>query len=187
MRITGGQSKGRLLASLKGLSIRPSSDKVREAVFNLLGQEITGLKVLDLFAGTGSFGLEALSRGALWAMFIDNSRHSINLIKKNLKLCNYESAGFVLKWDLIRGLPWKNPLMGKKIDLVFIDPPYGKDLMVPVLSNLSDRGTLAPHSTVVAESSKNNTVPDRLGKLRLFDTRIYGDTRIDIFNYEDTK
>ena len=90
MRITGGQAKGRLLAPLKGLRIRPSSDKVREATFNLLGQEFKGLNVLDLFAGTGSFGIEALSRGALWALFIDHSRYAINLIKKNLKRYNYK-------------------------------------------------------------------------------------------------
>ncbi len=82
MRITGGQGKGRLLGSLKGLKIRPSSDRVKEAIFNLIGHDVAGFKVLDLFAGTGSLGLEALSRGASWALFIDNSQQSIKLIKK---------------------------------------------------------------------------------------------------------
>ena len=182
MRITGGQSKGRLLASLKGLNIRPSSDKIREAIFNLLGQEVTGLKVLDLFAGTGSLGIEALSRGALWALFIDNSVQSVKIIKKNLRLCGYEQSGSILKRDLIKGLPWKYPLMKKKIDLVFVDPPYGRDLIPLTLKRLSYREVLSSPSIVVAESSKNDKLPDRLDKLRLFDTRIYGETKIDIYN-----
>jgi len=187
MRITGGRSRGRLLSSLKGLNIRPSSDKVREAVFNLLGQDVTGMKVLDLFAGTGSLGIEALSRGALWALFIDNARQAVKLIKKNLKLCGYESYGSVLKRDLTRGMPWGHLLMKSSVDLVFIDPPYGKDLIPPILSNLSEKEILASPSIVVAESSKNDQMPSVLDNLRLINTRIYGETKIDIYNYEDSK
>ena len=81
MRITGGQAKNRVLASPKGLKIRPTTDQVREAIFNIIGQDLSGLKVLDLFAGTGSLGLESLSRGALSALFIDSSQQSLDLIK----------------------------------------------------------------------------------------------------------
>jgi 16S rRNA (guanine966-N2)-methyltransferase len=84
MRITGGEVRGRRLESPKGMAIRPTSDRVREAIFNIIGQDLSGLNVLDLFAGTGSLGIEALSRGALHALFVDNSQKSINLIKKNL-------------------------------------------------------------------------------------------------------
>ena len=97
MRITGGQTKGRLLAPLKDIQIRPSSDKVRESIFNIIGQDITDQKVLDLFAGTGSLGIEALSRGAIGALFIDNSPQCIKLIEKNLKLCGYEPSGCALR------------------------------------------------------------------------------------------
>ncbi|MBW1766785.1 MAG: 16S rRNA (guanine(966)-N(2))-methyltransferase RsmD [Deltaproteobacteria bacterium] len=185
MRITGGQAKGRLLASLKGLYIRPSSGRVKEAVFNLIGQDITGAKVLDLFAGTGSLGIEALSRGALWALFIDNSQQSIKLIRKNLMLCGYEPLGFVLKRDLIRGLPWRHSLMKKKFDLVFIDPPYGKKFILPILKELSDREILLSPSVVVAETSRTDNLPSVLGKLELVKTRAYGETRINIYHYGD--
>ena len=185
MRVTGGRSKGRLLASLKGLSIRPTSDKVREAVFNILGQDNTGLKVLDLFAGTGSLGIEALSRGALWALFIDNSHLAIKTIRKNLKLCGFENSGFVLKRDLIKGLPLKHPLVKNGIDLVFMDPPYGKDLIIPMLKKLSEARILASTSIVVAESLIKDKLPNRLGNLHLLDTRIYGRSKIDMYTSED--
>ena len=122
MRITGGQAKGRLLASLKGWNIRPTSDRVREAVFSLIGQDVTDFKVLDLFAGTGCLGIEALSRGASRALFIDNSIQSIKLIKKNLARCGYESLGFVWKKDLSKGLPRKHPC--QKVLLIEVESSF---------------------------------------------------------------
>ncbi len=187
MRITGGQSRGRLLASLKGSRIRPTSDKVRESIFNLLGQDMMGLKVLDLFAGTGSLGIEALSRGALWALFIDHSKQAIQLILKNLRVCGYQASGHVLKRDLTRDLPWEHPLMKEQIDLIFIDPPYGKDLVLPVLSKLSQKGILKPSCVAVTESSKTDLLPSMIGKFQLYDTRLYGETKIEIFHCEESK
>ena len=181
MRITGGNSRGRLLASIRGMDIRPSSDKVKEALFNLIGQDVTDQRVLDLFAGSGSLGLEALSRGAVWSLFIDKSRKCIDLIKKNLELCGYKDSGTVLKNDLSRGLPWKHPLMKEDFDLVFIDPPYGKGLIPPILGELSYRECLLPTSIVLAESSKKDVLPSEVGNVRLFDSRIYGETKIDIY------
>ena len=122
MRITGGHSKGRHLAPLKGLSIRPTSDKVRESIFNLIGQDLSGLNVLDLFSGTGSLGIEALSRGASWVLFIDNDPQSLNTIRKNLTLCHFEKMGALLKKDLRGGLPWKHPLMKKTFIESYIVP-----------------------------------------------------------------
>ena len=184
MRITGGKAKGRFLASLKGMAIRPTSDKVREAVFNLLGQDITGLTVLDLFAGTGSLGIEALSRGALWAFFIDNSKSSTDLIRKNLVSCGFEDIGFVLKRDLRGRLPTEQNLLKDGVDLIFLDPPYGKDLILSMLIKLSKSKILTSNSLVVAESSKRDRLPPRVGSVSLSDTRIYGQTKIDIYNSE---
>lgn len=187
MRITGGRSRGRLLVSLKGSHIRPTSDKVRESIFNLLGQDMTGLRVLDLFAGTGSLGIEALSRGAFWALFIDHSKQAIQLIMKNLMVCGYRTSGHVLKKDLTSDLPWEHPLMKEQIDLIFIDPPYGKDLISPVLSRLSQKGILKPSSVIVTESSKTDLLPSMIGKFQLVDTRLYGDTKIEIYHCEESK
>ena len=184
MRITGGKAKGRFLASLKGMAIRPTSDKVREAVFNLLGQDITGLTVLDLFAGTGSLGIEALSRGALWAFFIDSSKKSTDLIWKNLVSCGFEDVGFVMKRDLRVKLPMEQNLLKDGVDIVFLDPPYGKDLISPTLMKLSKSKILTSNSLVVAESSRRDRLPSRVGNISLSDTRIYGQTKIDIYNSE---
>ena len=182
MRITGGHAKGRRLASLKGLSIRPTSDKVREAIFNLIGQNMAGLTVLDLFAGTGSLGLEALSRGASQVLFIDNAIQSIRLIKKNLKLCGYEAAGRVLKKDLNKGLPWKVPLK-KKYDLVFLDPPYGKGFLSPILRELTEKKIPAVPAVVIAESSKIDDLPPSMERMDRVDTRLYGETKVVIYHY----
>jgi len=185
MRVTGGRAKGRVLSSPRGMGIRPTSDRVREAVFSLIGQDMTGLRVLDLFAGTGSLGIEALSRGAQCALFVDNSKQSIKLIRKNLAFCGYEDAGFVHRKDLSRGLPWNHPLMKEKMDLVFIDPPYGKKMIEPVLKELSERPVLASPSVMIAESSKFETLPIMFGNIRRTNTRLYGETKIDIYYYGD--
>jgi 16S rRNA (guanine966-N2)-methyltransferase len=183
MRITGGKARGRILASLKGSKIRPTSDRVREAIFSLIGQDATGLRVLDLFAGTGCLGIETISRGAAEALFVDNSFQSIKLIEKNLSLCGFESVGSVLKKDLSKGFPGASPLMKEKFDLVFIDPPYKKEVIPQVITELSVRGTLSSSAIVVAETSKATTTPDTLGKLYLEKSKTYGQTRISIYRY----
>jgi 16S rRNA (guanine966-N2)-methyltransferase len=182
MRITGGQAKGRLLVSLKGWKIRPTSDRVREAIFNLIGQDVTGFKVLDLFAGTGCLGIEALSRGASRALFIDKSIQSIKLIKKNLARCGYEPLGFVWKKDLTKGLPRQHRLLKEKFDLIFIDPPYEKKMIPPLLRELSEEDLFALPSIAVAESYKTETLPEVLGKLQMVSFRTYGETKISIYH-----
>jgi 16S rRNA (guanine966-N2)-methyltransferase len=184
MRITGGLSKGRVLAPLKGLNIRPTADKVRESIFNLLGQDMTGLRVLDLFAGTGSLGIEALSRGALQAVFMDHSKISRQLIKQNLMRCGFESAGYFLKRDLTKDLPWEHPFMQENVDLVFMDPPYGKGFISPILHQLSKKPLLKPSSIVITESRKTDPVPSMEGTFRIFKTRLYGETKIDMYHRE---
>jgi 16S rRNA (guanine966-N2)-methyltransferase len=183
MRITGGKAKGRVLASLKGTWIRPTSDRVREAIFSLIGQDTTGLRVLDLFAGTGCLGIEAISRGAIEALFVDNSSQSIRLIEKNLALCGFESVGSVLKKDLNKGFLGTNPSMKGKFDLVFIDPPYRKKVIPQLLTELSVRNTLSSSAIVVAETSKTHTMSCTLGKLYLDKSKTYGQTRISIYRY----
>ena len=185
MRITAGRAKGRQLAAFRGLDIRPTSDLVREAIFDLIGQDFSGAKVLDLFAGTGILGIEALSRGASWGLFIDDSAKSIKLIKRNLSRCGMDLSGITLRWDLTKGLPWKSSLLKQRIDLVFIDPPYRKGLIPPLLQELCDRKILATPSLVVAESSKTEMLPESVGELQIYKTKTYGETKICIFRRED--
>ena len=187
MRITGGLAKGRRLAPLKGLKIRPSSDLVRESIFNILGQDLTGLMVLDLFAGTGSLGIEALSRGASRVLFIDRSRQAIKLIKQNLKLCGYTNSGEVLRRDLTLPLPLHHSIMKKRINLAFLDPPYGRELLVPLLRQLSDGGIMTSPSTVIAECAKSDVLPARIGDLQIINQKTYGETSIYLYYSEEEK
>ena len=181
MRITGGRVKGRILSTPKGLLIRPTSDRVREAIFNILGQDLSGLSVLDIFSGTGSLGLEALSRGAGYAVFIDRLRESIDLIKKNIDLCGYRDSGTTFRRDLSRGIPWGHPLLMKQFDLVFLDPPYAKDLATPILAGLSSGKRLSNGARVVVESGKAASLPLSFPGLEMVDARVYGDTKISIY------
>jgi 16S rRNA (guanine966-N2)-methyltransferase len=187
MRITGGRLRGRRLASFKGLEIRPTSDRVREAIFDILGHYLTGEKVLDLFAGTGSLGIEALSRGAAWALFIDHSPKAVELIVRNLKLCGLEAQGVALRKDLLKGFPRTHRLLEEKMDLVFVDPPYRKGLILPVLEELSLLRILGSPANLVAQSELKEVLPPRVRDLQLVKSRVYGETRITIYRHEGQK
>ena len=176
--------RGRRLASFRGLEIRPTSDRVREAIFDLLGHHLAGEKVIDLFAGTGSLGIEALSRGAAWALFIDLSPKAVELIGKNLKLCGLEAQGAVLRKDLLKGLPRGHRLLEEPMDLVFVDPPYRKGMILPVLEELSHLNILASPSTLVVQSEQKEVLPARVRSLQMVKSRIYGETRITLYRRE---
>ncbi|MCU0594512.1 MAG: 16S rRNA (guanine(966)-N(2))-methyltransferase RsmD [Desulfobacterota bacterium] len=184
MRITGGRLRGRRLASFKGLEIRPTSDRVREAIFDLLGHDLTGEKVVDLFAGTGSLGIEALSRGAEWALFVDDSPKALELIAKNLALCGLQSQGVLVRKDLMRGFPRRHRAAEEKADLAFVDPPYRKNMILAVLEELAGLNLLAPEATVVAQSEQKEVLPPGVGCLHGVKSRVYGDTRITLYRNE---
>lgn len=180
MRITGGSARGRKLAAPKSDLIRPTCDRVREALFNILGERIKGARVLDLFAGTGAVGAEALSRGAAFALFVDQSLEAGRLIETNLRACFAQpSAGFV-RVDLAH--PW-NPrlLLGKlepdaRFDLVFMDPPYQKQLAELTLRLIEQADMLAANALVVAEEHRRVAPPPTIGDLSLYDHRRYGES-----------
>ena len=186
MRITGGRARGRRLAPLTGCSIRPTTDKVREAIFNIIGNDLSGIGVLDLFAGTGSLGLEALSRGAAAAVFIDSAPRALTIIRKNLALCNFEDKSTVVRADLRKGIPPHTRSMKRRFEVVFLDPPYGTGHIPDLLEDLTRGDQLSPGAVVVAESSKNDTIAAPVNELILRDTRRYGDTKISLFEYEVT-
>ena len=180
MRVVGGIKKGRRLASFTGRSIRPTSDKVREAVFNILPRDFPFKKVLDLFAGTGAMGIEALSRGAGDAVFVDNDRVSIGVIKKNIEACGLESAARIIKkdaLDAIRSLSKR----GEKFDLIFIDPPYESALVEKSIRAVDEEGILSADGFLVAETSKRAPVSLELSNLERVDERSYGDTLVYFF------
>ncbi len=185
MRITGGQARGRRIETGKGFQIRPTSDRVREAVFNLLGQDLSDLSVLDLFAGTGSLAIESLSRGASHAVLVDKSQQSINLIRKNLRQTGFENQGIVLQEDLTSGLPRSRGIAGEQFGIVFLDPPYQDDLIPDLLEQIALKGCVIPGARAVAETGKNRKLPPAVGDFTIIKARTYGDTRISIYLYEE--
>jgi 16S rRNA (guanine966-N2)-methyltransferase len=184
MRITGGMIRGRRLAQIKGTTIRPTSDRVRSSIFNILGQRLSDCTTLDLFAGTGSLGIESLSRGSEKAVFIDKSSKALEIIKKNLSICGYESRSVVIKDELPKGLARLHDFGFSKFDLVFIDPPYKKEYIAPTIAKLIEEDLLAQNSRVVAESSTNanQPFPRKVHNLELSLTRSYGSTLIAVYS-----
>jgi 16S rRNA (guanine966-N2)-methyltransferase len=189
MRITGGIIKSRKLANIKEVDIRPTSDMVRSSVFNILGQELADLDVLDLFAGTGSLGIESLSRGARKAVFIDKSSKALNIVQKNVTMCGYDTISVVIKEELPGGLSRiQDPRYGQ-FDLVFIDPPYKKEYIESTICKLIECNLLAKEGRIVVESSvkANNPLPSQINELRLKLTRSYGSTLIGVYSYNGGK
>ncbi len=180
MRITGGSARGRKLIAPRSNAIRPTCDRVREALFNILGQRIVGSSVLDLFAGTGAIGIEALSRGASFAAFVDLSLEAGRLIEANLRACIPQPrAAFVpLNLATTPHLHLLRTTMepGVRFDLVFMDPPYQKNLAQQVLTMLKQADILAAEALVIVEEQRRVTLPEKVGTLALIDHRRYGET-----------
>lgn len=181
MRIIAGDFRGRRLASVgKGdaaAHLRPTSDRVRESLFNILGGYglPTGARVLDLFAGTGALGLEALSRGAASVTFMENGRVALGLLRENIALCRAEAQTTVIARDA------RKSGVGSPHDLIFLDPPYGKVLGEAALEAALAGGWIAPGAHVVWEESVTVTPP---AGLRHLDERRYGDTVVRIFTLD---
>jgi 16S rRNA (guanine966-N2)-methyltransferase len=177
MRITGGEYRGRLLQSPKDRAIRPTSDKVRQAVFNILHSRgaVEGAAVLDAFCGTGALGLEALSRGALCCTFMDKNRGSLRLAQDNFAALKMNAQhSFVLK-DAVK--PGMKPPEIAAANLVFLDPPYKQGLIAQAISGLSASGWLAPDAYILMESEKGLDV-SALSGCEVLMVRDYGDTSV---------
>ena len=183
MRITGGSARGRKLATPKGQAlIRPTCDRVREALFNILADRIVGSQVLDLFAGTGAIGIEALSRGAAFAFFVDQSLEAGRLIETNLRTCFHQPQAAFVQLNLATALHWQ-PLQARippatRFDLVFMDPPYQKKLAEQALAMVQKSDILARNALVIVEEYRSVILPAEVGSLTVLDQRRYGETRV---------
>jgi len=181
MRITAGALRGRKLTVGRGRAIRPTSSKVREAIFNLLSDRIHGSRVLDLFAGAGALGIEALSRGAASALFVDSSREAEGIIGDNLERLGLGGSGRVERCEVLSALD--SLLRGAaKFDIVFVDPPYGRGLAEESLEKIGKGSMLSPSGVVVAEHGKREAMGEEYGDLRLEARKQYGDTQISVFS-----
>ncbi|OKY76875.1 MAG: 16S rRNA (guanine(966)-N(2))-methyltransferase RsmD [Desulfobulbaceae bacterium DB1] len=178
MRIISGTARGRRLHSPGGGKgdIRPTSDRAREAIFSILGEAVHGARVLDLFAGTGAMGLEALSRGAESALFVDKSQSSISLLQKNIRLCGFWDKSVIVKRDLTRSLFFLQPAVPEGgFSLVFVDPPYHMELADRIVAEIDKADLLYPGAIVIAESRSGDTLPELVSGFQLYDRRSYGE------------
>jgi 16S rRNA (guanine966-N2)-methyltransferase len=176
MRIIAGSLRGRKLIPPEGSRIRPTSDRAREAIFNMLGPKVRGARILDLFAGTGALGIEALSRGASHATFVDNACQTVT---KNLKHCKIEDTATVLCVDLAIENPAQT-LLGQQFDIVFMDPPYHQGLVEQVVHSPGFTDILSPNAWVVAEYSHKENIQLTVSGLDILKQKKYSKTKISI-------
>ncbi len=188
MRVIAGSARGVYLSSLKGNTTRPIQDRIKESLFNILSHAIPDSRVIDMYAGTGAIGIEALSRGARSCVFIEINTSAIQVIKKNLEATKLQDKAHVLRCDVFETIPYleKNNI---KVDLVFASPPYPliekspyRDKLLVLFSLLCSKHILQPEGLIMLQHRKTEfEMPPDIPHLALFDIRIYGDTQISFF------
>ncbi|QHW30109.1 16S rRNA (guanine(966)-N(2))-methyltransferase RsmD [Paenibacillus rhizovicinus] len=183
MRVIAGTAKGRSLKAVPGKNTRPTTDKVKEAIFSMIGPYFDGGSVLDLFAGTGGLGIEAMSRGADNAVFIDLEGASIEVIKQNLQAAGLSDRAEIYRTDAVRAVKAlaKRDL---KFALVFLDPPYRMKDMDDLMTELATRGLLEEDATVVVEHDAEHRYPESVAHYRQLKHSEYGDTAVTIYRYD---
>ena len=185
MRIISGSLGGRRISAPSGSRVRPTSDRVREAIFNILGPPPPGARILDAFAGAGTLGLEALSRGADHVVFVDSSRGSVRCVRENLKALGVAERARVHCADTPALLQrWRRQPLEPGFRWVFLDPPYRGDLAERALGELADGALLEGDATVIVEHDRRNPPTERHGSLVRTDVRRYGDTRVSFYRRE---
>lgn len=177
MRVITGSAGGRRLKELEGMETRPTTDRVKEGLFSALQFEIEGRRVLDLFAGTGQLGIECLSRGAAFAVFVDQRRDAAALVRENLALTGLRDRARVIQGQALEVLE-RN---GEKFDLVFLDPPYGSGLLEEALARLTGFDILNPRGIIIAEHPANRPLPPVQPPYALWKTYRYGKIAVTLY------
>ena len=183
MRVISGRARGRSLKAVPGMGTRPTTDKVKEAIFSMIGPYFDGGSALDLFAGTGGLGIEALSRGMDKAVFIDKDVKSLETIRQNLKATGFEAMAEVYKNDAERALK----ALAKReasFDLVFLDPPYRLKHGDALMTQMDELQLLKPEATIVLEHEASYVYPERFGPFVQIRKAEYGETSVSIYTYD---
>ena len=175
MRVITGTARGRRLREPEGMATRPTTDNVKESMFNLIQFDIEGRRVLDLFAGTGQLGIEALSRGARSAVFVDESRAAVQLVRANLALCR-------LQGDVVQGESLGYLRTCGKFDLIFLDPPYASGLLVKALEDIAAFDICREHGIIVAESAADKTLPPLSSPYSIYREYRYGKIKLTVYH-----
>lgn len=180
MRIIAGSRKGLRLTAVKGTRTRPTQDRVREALFNILEQQGSFARVADLFAGTGALGLEALSRWSGQALFVDSDPRVIENLRKNIQRLKFEAVSQVAARDISRGVGFLKK-MGAPFDLILVDPPYRRGWGQRIIAGLLAEPLLTDRGLLVLEHDQQESVPEQVGDWLLADQRRYGQTRVSFY------
>lgn len=177
MRVITGKARGRRLATPENNDIRPTTDNVKESIFNIIQFDIEGRRVLDLFAGTGQLGIECLSRGAASAVFVDRRADAVKLIRENLKVTELTDHARVVSGDSLEYLKQ----LREQFDLIFLDPPYEAGLLEPAILRIAEIDILAPHGIIVAEHPAGKSLPALAPPYRLHKTYRYGKIAMTLY------
>lgn len=184
MRVIAGLAKGHRLMMPRAEGVRPTRESVREALFNILGDSVRGRVVLDLFAGSGALGIEALSRGATWAVFVDEQIGCVKAIRENLDRCGFGTRASVIQARIPEDLPKVKKAGESGFDLVFMDPPYGSGREIDALEGLLRFALLRENARIVCEHARRRTSTPAIKDFRLEKARRYGDSVITFLNFE---
>ena len=180
MRIIAGSARGRRLKTPRGKNTRPTSDRVREALFNILSPYIPGCSFLDLFAGSGAVGLEALSRGAARAVLVEADRTALAALRENVILTGFQDRAYILAREVKDALFYLGQ-RGDKFDIIYLDPPYYQNLVEPTLQQIETAAVLRDGGIAVAESAVRDLVPTEIGRLFRWREKEYGDTCLNFY------
>ena len=181
MRVITGQARGRRLISPEGYDVRPTTDKVKESLFNIIQFRLSGAVVLDLFAGSGQLGIEALSRGAEKAVFVDSSRKSLDVVKKNIELCKFTSIAQTHLLDATAFLRTNR----EKFDIVILDPPYHKNLCISALELLGD--AVNEDNVVICETQSDEDLPEAVGSFIIDRVYSYSSIKLTVYRVDSEK
>jgi len=175
MRVITGSARGRKLITLEGEEItRPTSQSTKEALFSSIQFELEGKRVLDLFAGCGQLGIEALSRGAVFCTFVENNRQAYKIVEQNIRTCNMEEMSSLVFSDAVSFLNRKGTY-----DIAFLDPPYNKGLIDECLNLLSEH--MSDEGVIICESAKKESLPEKAGDFSISRERSYGKTKLTYY------
>ncbi len=177
MRIVSGNYGGRPLKTLEGKTTRPTSDKVRGAIFNMIGPYFNGGRVLDLFAGSGGLSIEAVSRGMDSAVLVERDRHAQAIIQENISMTKEVQKFQLLKTEANQALSQLTGIF----DLVFLDPPYAKETIVENIVQLCERKLLSDDVMVVCETDKSVDLPEEIAELGIWKQKVYGISKITVY------
>lgn len=184
MRVISGKARGHTLKAPQGLNTRPTADRVKESIFNIIQTKLYDSIVVDLFAGSGNMGIEALSRNASKAYFIDNNKNSIQSIRENLKKTNLVNSSEIMQLDVLSAIE-KLSIKGVKANIIFLDPPYSKGFIEPTLEMVFSSNILQSDGIVVVEHEKTDEVPNSIHNLEKYRTNKYGDVAVSFYKLEE--